>query len=251
MSLQKSLEEGYFKLEDGRWKLTANHEIQGVTPAMLDWWWDSINTTQRYRLWHPTDHISFEWLVPPSPHGHIGAIHRVQEFFNGTPEQPLTLDIRWEDPAQANAEYAHVLLATGTSEGGTLDATLMHEYEAMGSGTRMRSHFWLSSQAPESAVAALYQHNQQEMASLSTFLPWLYQSEVELPLGKGYFTLGERRITREHVVDSSVTEHIQYRVWTHWEEKTYHLTASSIAVLLQIERIDLSTWTWYAAEEGK
>lgn len=40
--------------------------------------------------------------------------------------------------------------------GGRLDATLMHEYEEMPGGTRMRSHFWLDAQAPEVVVAASY-----------------------------------------------------------------------------------------------
>ena len=246
------LEEGYSRMHDGRWKLIANHEIPEVTPVMIDWWWDHIDTTERYQLWHPTDHVSFEWLVPPTRNGHVGAIHRVQEYFNGTPVQgPVTLNIRWEDAAQAKAEYSHVLLATGTSEGGALDATLMHEYEAMSSGTRMRSHFWFPAHAPEAAIAALYDHNQQEMAFLSKFLPWLYRAEVELPLGKGYFTLGEQRITRERLSDSLGKEYEQYRFWTDWEKKTYQVTASSVSVLLQIERIDLSTWTWHAVEEGK
>ena len=36
-SHQPLLEEGYYKKE-GQWKITANHEIQKVTPDMIDWW---------------------------------------------------------------------------------------------------------------------------------------------------------------------------------------------------------------------
>jgi hypothetical protein len=173
-------QEGYHRMEHGEWKITANHEIEGVFPAMIDWWWDHIDTTERYRLWHPTDHVSFEWLISPAEHGHIGAVHRVQEFLNGTPEHPLTLEIRWEDPLKApDAEYDHLLLATGRNEDDLLNATLMHEYEddwGIG-GTRMRSHFWFPARAPQAAITALYQHNRQEMAHLSTFLPGLYRVE--------------------------------------------------------------------------
>ena len=177
------IQEGYHRMKNGEWKITANHEIVGVTPQAIDWWWDHIDSSERYRLWHPTDHVSFEWLISPAEHGHIGAIHRVTEFLDGTPEQPLRLEIRWEDPAKAvAAEYAHVLLATGRSEGDLFNATLMHEYEdneGIG-GTRMRSHFWFPAQAPQTAVAALYRHNRQEMANLSTFLPGLYRTKEKL-----------------------------------------------------------------------
>lgn len=62
------------------------------------------------------------------------------------------------------------------------------------------------------------------MANLATFLPSLYRLEVELPLGKGYFELGEQRITRVSIFDSSGNAHYQYRVWTNWEMQTYYLT---------------------------
>jgi hypothetical protein len=245
--------EGYAQTTDGQWKLTANHTIAGVTPTMIDWWWDSIDSTDRYRLWHPTDHISFEWLIPPTQQGHVGAMHRVQEYFNGTPaEGPVTLDIRWEDAAQAPAEYSHILLATGTGvHNHALDATLMHEYEAMEGGTRMRSHFWFPAHAPESALQALYHHNQQEMAHFSAFLPWLYRAEVELPQGKGYFTLGEQRITTERVTDSSGQTYMRYRLWDNWQEQVSHLTSSSGRVLLESQHLDVTQWTWHAVEEGE
>jgi DAPG hydrolase PhiG domain len=176
------VQEGYHRMKNGAWKITANHEIGGVIPQMIDWWWDHIDTSERYRLWHPTDHVSFEWLISPAEHGHIGAVHRVQEFLNGTPEHPLTLEIRWEDPVKApDAEYDHILLATGTDTDNLLKATLMHEYQydTTRGGTRMRSHFWFPSQAPQPAIEALYSHTCQEMTSLSTFLPGLYQAEGE------------------------------------------------------------------------
>jgi hypothetical protein len=126
-------------------------------------------------LWHPTDHVSFEWLVSPATNGHVGAIQRIEEFLNGIPATPLTIDIRWEDAREADAEYDHVLLATAT---GDAQGELMHEYEAAPFGTRMRSHFHLAPQAPEEIVKALYEHNKQEIHYFTTFLPELYRSQV-------------------------------------------------------------------------
>jgi hypothetical protein len=28
---------------------------------MLDWWWDNIDSTKRYKLWHPDSHLKFTW----------------------------------------------------------------------------------------------------------------------------------------------------------------------------------------------
>src|SRR6266567_9334683 len=126
MTTQQPLQEGYLKMEDGRWKIIANHELHGVNPEMIDWWWDHIDTTERYKLWHPTDHVSFEWLVSPA-NGHVGAIQRIKEFLNGIPATPATIEIRWEDAKGANAEYDHVLLATAW---GDAEVDLMHEYQA-------------------------------------------------------------------------------------------------------------------------
>ena len=42
-------------------ELVVHHELEGVTPEMIDWWWDNIDTTERYAMWHPGSHLSFEW----------------------------------------------------------------------------------------------------------------------------------------------------------------------------------------------
>lgn len=178
MTTKQPLQEGYHRTENGGWEVIVNHNLQGITPEMIDWWWDHIDTTERYKLWHPTDHISFEWRVSPATNGHVGAISRIVEFLNGIPATPATLEIRWEDTKGVNTEYDHVLLATakGVGEMAGLDITLMHEYEATPFGTRMCSHFHLPYQAPEVIVNAIYEHNKQEMQNFTTFLPELYQS---------------------------------------------------------------------------
>lgn len=174
----QQLQAGYYRLTDGRWEVIVNHEIHGVTPAMIDWWWDHMGPTERYKRWHPKDHVSFEWLVDPEENGHIGAVQRIVEYLNGIPATPLTLEIRWEDARGAKAQYDHVLLATAVGEAGEAANDLMHEYEAAPFGTRMRSHFHLAGQMPEALVQALYEHNKQEMQYFTTFLPDLYRSET-------------------------------------------------------------------------
>ena len=92
--------------------LVVDHILPGVTPEMIDWWWDNINSSERYKLWHPEDHKSFEWEVSPEK-GHIGAIQRIVENI----VLPTKLRIRWEDPNSSpiKIEYTHALV------GSTLD----------------------------------------------------------------------------------------------------------------------------------
>ncbi|MBV9258229.1 MAG: hypothetical protein JO215_09440 [Ktedonobacteraceae bacterium] len=245
MSSQPFLEEGYSR-KDGQWKLTANHLLLGVTPEEVDWWWDNINSTERYKLWHPTDHISFEWLISPKQQGHIGSLQRVREYLNGFPPgHPSELVIRWEDPKGAEAQYAHVLLATGNDQDTQVKARLMHEYEPLhdGSGTRMRSHFWFPGNAPEVMVASLYQHNRQEMAYLATFLPWLHRAEVEMPRSGAYFAKGNDSIIYEEIADSSGGLHPQYLLKT--SEGNVH--SGDIVTLVQSQSLDMAQWSWVSA----
>jgi DAPG hydrolase PhiG domain len=174
MTAQQPVQEGYYKTEQGGWEIIANHEISGVTPEMIDWWWDHIDSTERYKLWHPTDHHSFEWLIPPTT-GHVGAVQRVEESFGDVSAPPI--EIRWEDANGAAAEYDHVLLASSTMVG-VPAADLMHEYEKASFGTRLCSHFHFPPGAPEELIKALYQQNREEMRNFSTFLPALYRSEM-------------------------------------------------------------------------
>jgi hypothetical protein len=176
MTTKQPLREGYHRTEQGEWEIIANHDLSSVAPEMIDWWWDHIDTTERYKLWHPTDHISFTWVISPAQQGHVGAVQRIEEFLNGIPEKPVTLEIRWEDSKGADAEYSHVLLASVT---GDAQGNLMHEYESAPFGTRMRSHFHLTADTPEAIVVALYEHNKQERHNFTTFLPELYQSIVK------------------------------------------------------------------------
>ena len=155
--------------------LVVDHELKGVTPEMLDWWWGHIDTTERYKLWHPKDHKSFEWEVSPKE-GHVGAIHRVEEEIGGT---PTTLRIRQEDPSSIpiSTTYSHVIVSSVLDDNDNPISWLVHEYEAMQNGTRMRSTFRLPAGIPQQFTEGLRKHCQEEMANLPNFLPELYEKE--------------------------------------------------------------------------
>lgn len=152
--------------------LVVEHELPRVSPEMIDWWWDNINSSERYKLWHPEDHKSFEWEISPKK-GHVGAIQRIVENIG----LPTTLRIRWEDPSSSPIpiEYSHALV------GCTLDSEdkpmtwLLHEYEQIENGTKLRTIFRLPAKIPKTFIEALRKHNIEEIGEFSKFLPALYE----------------------------------------------------------------------------
>lgn len=152
--------------------LIVDHELSGVTPEMIDWWWDHIESTERYKLWHPKDHISFVWEKSPK-NGHIGTVQRVIE----TVKLPTLLRIRWEDidSIPISAEYDHILAASVLDRNDKPLSWLLHEYETIQNGSRLRTTFRLPAKVPQWFVKALRKHNIGEIGEFSNFLPKLYK----------------------------------------------------------------------------
>jgi hypothetical protein len=153
--------------------LVVHHEIRDVTPEMIDWWWDNIDTTDRYRQWHPASHLSFTWESQPGS-GHVGRTQCVLEKIAGIPS---LLRIRWEDPDSMAIDriYGHVNAGSILDGSGKPISWLMHEYEGSGQGTKMRSTFRLPAKTPNWFVKGLRKHNSEEMAHFTDFLPRLYE----------------------------------------------------------------------------
>ena len=151
--------------------LVVEHELHGVTPEMIDWWWDNIDVTKRYKLWHPEDHKLFEWEVSPKG-GHVGAIQRVVENIG----IPTTLRIRWEDPSHSPVpiEYSHALVGSTLDDDDKPMSWLLHEYEAIENGTKLRTTFRLPAKIPKPLIEALRKHNIEEIREFENFLPELY-----------------------------------------------------------------------------
>lgn len=166
--------ERYAKKSEGETiDLTIDHELIGVTPEMIDWWWDHIDTTEQYKLWHPKDHKSFKWITDPN-HPHVGKMQEVIEKIKGI---ATILRIRWEDPAEnpIPTSYSHVLFASIINRKEIAIAWLVHEYQPMTNGTRMRSIFRLPAKTPQWFIKGLRKHNIEEMAYFPDFLPALLE----------------------------------------------------------------------------
>lgn len=155
--------------------LIVDHELSGVTPEMIDWWWDHIDNTERYKLWHPKDHKSFIWEKPPI-NGHVGTVQSVIE----TVKFPTLLRIRWEDinSIPISAEYKNALSASVLKRNDIPIAWLLHEYEPTQNGTRLRSTFRLPAKSPPWFINALRKHNIGEISEFQNFLPNLYEKNV-------------------------------------------------------------------------
>jgi len=153
--------------------VVIDHELPGVTPEMLDWWWMNMGSTENYKLWHPRDHISARWEVSPDTDP-WGPIQVACEKIGGI---PITLRIRITDTMQMSKNRIH----SHASGGCTLDSRDnpigwgIHEYESMPDGVlRMRSTFRVPAKTPKAFRAGIRKHNREEMARFPAFLPQLY-----------------------------------------------------------------------------
>lgn len=153
--------------------LTIEHFIRGVTPQQITWWWGHIDTTERFRLWHPRNHLAFAWEVAPSG-THIGSILVVREVIGLI---PATLRIRFDNPAGIKTAFPHLLVAAVIDREGLPILRFVHAYEDAAGGTRMRSTFHLPPILYALMGSSLRQHNYEKMTNLSTFLPRLYTQE--------------------------------------------------------------------------
>lgn len=153
--------------------LVVEHHIHGVTPGQITWWWGHIDTTERYRRWHPHDHLSFAWELPPQG-THVGTVQIVREVIGA---MPATLRIRFDDPASIKTASTHLLVASVIDREGQPIMRFAHAYEASAGGTRMRSTFHLPPILYALMGKGLSRHCREEMAYLSTFLPGLGAQE--------------------------------------------------------------------------
>ena len=153
----------------------SDYELNSVTPDMLDWWFDNMD--KGYVLWHPIDHTTFEWIVPPTEVGHVGAILAAGQ---GRPGLPATKGrSRREDVSFIPADmiiYDHVeVTATIDSNNNNTGRYIVHQYEATDYGTRQRSIQVRQADPSARVEANPGKHLGEEMQRTQQFLPELYK----------------------------------------------------------------------------
>ncbi|MEY4429908.1 MAG: hypothetical protein RLZZ182_2597 [Pseudomonadota bacterium] len=170
--------------------LNVTQEIKGITPDMLSWWWDHIGNTERYKLWQPIDHVSFEWSVPPTTPDlryDIGAVQKVKENIGKT---LMTLNITGADPAVKappvpldDPGYFYALANPTLLDGLLPDNQLVHQWKPnpTGDGVILRSTFKNTALARvinSTFFEDLGNHALREFQMLPYFLPRLYRREA-------------------------------------------------------------------------
>ncbi len=203
------VENGFALFADGEMRLALETDMPDVTPPMIDWWfgWHS-DSPERYKLWHPDAHVHAQWETRP-PEGTIGrdryinSISIVDEYLGSDLGR---FRIAFLDPARlgfghpdlaGDRDATLILARTGLADFPFDVGYLAHHVRRSGSGSVMRSRFWIGGahvasrkwgatgnvaarvakvfMTPKDTEArALIVHCAQEMAHLATFLPALY-----------------------------------------------------------------------------
>lgn len=178
------LVDAVLRLPDGALVVACLTEMTGVSAAMWDWWfaWHSY-TSERYRLWHPVDHVAAALAedrrsVPSIRDRWLGNTSYVDEYIGG---DLLRLAIRFVppddvglDPAGVDELGVAVCARTGLRDFGVEGGFLVHLVEDTADGARMHSRFRLEGGLPDEAGLALLLHCAQEMNHLAGILPDLH-----------------------------------------------------------------------------
>lgn len=189
------LEDGWTRLDSGLGFVAARTEMPGCSGAMVRWWFDTLETTEQYRLWYPEDHVYLKRHRPAGSTGVVGDTHIVHERLGG--EKVLKLKLNFRDPAELldpeRLKHSGVTAAI-LARGGPLHLPLktgmvLHVVNDTETGCVMRSRFWMGRVEPaipiissliradmtsDAALSGLHRHCKAEMANLARILPALY-----------------------------------------------------------------------------
>ncbi len=202
-----AVETGWWLLDDGTAQVAARTPMPGVSPEMVDWWFDwHPREAIRYRIWHPLAHFdnSLQAPVEPGAKPHWGAVHHpVEDVGVGI----VHARIAFQDPSRLGVSAAaldrpHVgtVLAAhvGDDRRRVRHSVMFHVFLREDDGLLLRSRFWLGAairpygpagpllegllnrpavrrrMLPAAAPQALARHCVEEYANLAALLPELY-----------------------------------------------------------------------------
>ncbi|MFT4083340.1 MAG: hypothetical protein QM638_12210 [Nocardioides sp.] len=200
-----ALETGVERGDDGVLHVACRTDMHHCRGEMFEWWFRSRPDTERYRWWHPIDHVSSEWTGDLRADTHVGSIHVVQERLTDLPTADLLIQFRdpseffddslYQQATKTGAITATVVGRTGIGFDAPRDADgriqggrLLHLGRDTEWGLAMRSHFYfgvdlaaggasaeeVTEQTPEVLGFNLLQHCYNEFTFLSRFLPGLF-----------------------------------------------------------------------------
>lgn len=202
------LSDGIHALADGGLVVACRTDMPGVIPEMWDWWmgWHGIST-QRYKLWHPRDHV---WSAFAEDRSHVRNVREcyvgndsyVDEFI-GPDLHKLTISFRTPesfglDPKLVDRQGTAICARTGLRNSPLNLGHLVHLVRRTEQGAEMLSRFWIggielqvplaggidlgfmytpemrNGLMPASFGQHLLRHCAEEMNHLATILPFLF-----------------------------------------------------------------------------
>ena len=186
---------GFEILADGRTHCWIEHEvIRGVTPQMLVWWFKHLEgdvvcagqRLNRYRVWHPRDHIAIEYSRRNSD-GSIGVgceIH-ITEMLGANADYLIdtyTEIVKLDEQGFAHRPRFHGLqLAQMDYEFGETAAGAVYRNSltvgARGIVGKLLNPLIRAFLFDEARGRAWIKHNVEEVGNFESFLPSLYAAE--------------------------------------------------------------------------
>jgi hypothetical protein len=169
-------------IDHGRVELTCAHDVPGVTPQMILWYF-THRTKDRYQVWHPA-HQDFK-VIYQSPRGHIGSIYYIKEQFENGPllETKLLVveasdqvfaekNVSWNSPGSITHRFAPIPGGTHVSSRGVLGSDLPLVGDLW--------NFWRHRfELTPPALKGIFAHMDEEFQNFSKFLPAMYNARTE------------------------------------------------------------------------
>lgn len=184
------LEPGYLPMESG-YKLLKNGQIHVAILTrmprckgkMVDWWFGWCGNTERYKLWHPRDHVAGNWDELWKPGHYIGASHLVEEYVG---KVLMKLRLTFCEPSEffdtSKFDELGVTVVCGRISALINPdhklSTVIHFIRDTDFGCEMRSQFWLNPPALYDIAKGIHQHCIEEMGYLAKILPDLYAQDA-------------------------------------------------------------------------
>lgn len=155
----------------------------GLTPRMIDWFWS--NMEKGFILWHPEQHESLEWAIPPQHGAPLGAIHIAPQTWSDG--RRMNLYIRFERLEDLPPEirdyivYEHAIVAAGLGFGEECLADpvpfgyRVHQWEKTDFGVVGKSSAFGTKRKETVDDGKVWAaHCAQEIGNWGVFLPQLY-----------------------------------------------------------------------------
>lgn len=215
LGVNQDLKPQMLRAPDGTALVTCVTDLPGVTPEMIDWWFGwHITEAERYRLWHPTAHISSRALEDRASTSdlrtrYIDNISYVDEYIGPALKN---LAIAFKPPqhfgfsSEALKGSTAICAETSDRKLKSRGGFLVHYVVPTATGSQMRSGFWLGylksnifglgpvlDKALNTSIARkvllteelmrdLLIHCGEEMNHLAKFLPELFASQTDARL---------------------------------------------------------------------